>query len=190
MNIYTTISISFCILIYLYLAHKIRKGNAEQNLATWVSWVLLDTVAGASLFVQDGNWYLLAMYVAGGTMISSFIFRSAKFKWGIVEKTSLLLVVVSIIIWTRSGPWYATIVSTIGVAIATCPQLKDAILEPATQPIEVYIGFTIINGLAVAGGKAWTIDERFYPAVCTILCALIVGFSSRKYFFVEKPHGA
>ena len=69
MNVYNIAAVSLAVIVYIYLARQIRSGSAEQNLATWSSWVLLDVVAGVSLFVQDGNWYLLAFYVVGGAMI-------------------------------------------------------------------------------------------------------------------------
>jgi hypothetical protein len=189
-DIYNTLGIILAFFIYVYLVREIRKGSTEQNLATWTSWGLLDIVAGISLYVQGGNWYLLTIYIAGSIVISLCILQSAKFQWGAVEKICLALVIVSILLWTQAGPWYATIISTAGIAIATYPQLKDAILNPQTSPIEVYIGFTIVNALATAGGKAWTIEERLYPAVCTILCCLIVLFSLRKYSVKEEPRGA
>jgi Zn-dependent protease with chaperone function len=186
-NIYNIMSLSLAAILYVYLARQIRKGTAEQNLATWLSWGLLDTVAGVSLFAQHGNWYLLSVYVASCIMIICCIIGSAKFTWGKVETICFLLVVVSIVIWTQSGAWYATIISTFGVAVATYPQIKDAVLRPKTAPAEVYLGFVAVNALATLAGKGWTIEERLYPAVCTVLCILIVGPASRKYFTRPRP---
>jgi len=189
LNIYNTLSIILAAFIYLHLARQIRKGSAEQNLATWISWALLDVVAGVSLFVQGGNWYLLTIYVAGCTLITCCIIGSAKFTWKAVETICFLLVIASIVVWTQTSARYATIISTAGVVIATYPQLKDALTKPSTIPIDVFVGFIVVNGLAIVGGKAWTIEDRFYPTVCMVLCVLIVGFSLRKYF-VKKPAGA
>ncbi len=186
MNTYNVLSLTLATILYLYLAYQIKKGCAEQNLATWISWGLLDTVAGISLFVQHGNWYLLSVYIAGCILIIICIIGSAKFTWGWVEIVCFALVVVSIVIWKLSSPAYATIISTTGVAIACYPQIKDAILRPKTAPADIYIGFVIVNALSTAAGKSWTIDERLYPGVCTVLCILIVGPASRKYF--NNPH--
>lgn len=190
MDIYNILGVTLASLLYIYLFQQIRKGGVEQNLATWVSWGLLDIVAGVSLYVQGGNWYLLAIYIAGSLVISTCIFRSAKFMWGLTETVCSVLVVISIIMWAQSGPWYATIISTVGVAFATLPQLKDAIVNPSTSSPEVYIGFTVVNVLATVGGKAWTIEERLYPGVGAVLCVFIVLFSLRKYSVAEKPRGA
>ncbi len=181
MNIYNAMSLSLAVILCIYLAYQIRKGSAEQNLATWISYVLLDGVAGLSLFAQHGNWYLLSVYVVGNMIIVFCIIGSAKFTWGWVETICFLLVIVSIVVWKLSGPMYATIISTIGMSIATYPQIKDAVLKPKTAPAEVYFGYIFVNGLATAAGKSWTVDERLYPGVCTVLCVLIVIFASRKY---------
>jgi hypothetical protein len=37
-----------------------------------------------------------------------------------------------------------------------------------------YIGFTVANGLSIAGGANWSIEERFYPGVCTATTAVFV----------------
>lgn len=191
MDIYNVLGVTLAFLLYIYLFQQIRKGGVEQNLATWVSWGLLDIVAGVSLYVQGGNWYLLAIYVAGSIVISTCIFRYTPFALGWIETVCFLLVVASIVFWVRSNnPSYATVISTIGVAVATLPQLKDAIINPATSSPGVYVGFTVVNVLATVGGKTWTIEERLYPGVCTVLCVFIVLFSLRKYSVVEKPRGA
>lgn len=190
MNIYNLLSVSLAVVIYRHLAREMRSGTAEQNLATWISWLLLDFVIGISLFVQHGNWYLLAVYVGGSIFISYHIIRSAKFEWGIIENICFLFFLTSIVLWYFSSPWYATLISTIGIAIATIPQIIDAATKPTTAPTKTYVGFVIVNGLSTAGGKAWTMEERFYPTVCIILCLLIVGFSLRKYFVGERAHNA
>lgn len=191
MDIYNTLGVTLASFLYICLFRQIREGSTEQNLATWVSWGLLDIVAGVSLYVQGGNWYLLAIYVGGSIVISARIFSCAKFTLGWIEAICFLLVVASIVFWIKSNdPSYATIISTVGVAVATLPQLKDTIVKPATSSPEIYSGFTIVNVLATIGGKAWTIEERLYPGVCTVFCLCIVLFSLRKYSVAERPRGA
>jgi hypothetical protein len=41
-------------------------------------------------------------------------------------------------------------------------------------PVLEYIGFTVANGLSIAGGANWSIEERFYPGVCTATTAVFV----------------
>lgn len=186
MNVYNILAVSLVVIIYVYLVQQIRTGTARQNLATWTSWVLLDIVAGTSLYVQGGNWYLIAIYVVGGSIIVATIIQSSLFELGWVEIVCFILVVVCIVMWKLSGPQYATVISTIGVAIATYPQIKDAYYNPTEVPLAVYVGFTLANILATIAGKGWTIDERFYPATCSMLCVVIVILTMRRY---QKPRG-
>lgn len=190
MNIYNILAVSLAFLIYIYMIRLFRKGDIEQNLATWLSWVLLDVVAGLSLYVQGGNWPLLVAYVVGGITIVLCIVKSAKFDWGNVEKICFALVIICIVLWKLFGPQYATVVSTIGVAIAFLPQAKDVFLRPEKNPVEIFTGFTVVNALATVAGKSWTIEERLYPAVCTSLCIVLVVLCFKKYFPIGRPRGA
>jgi hypothetical protein len=189
MNIYVKLSVGLACFIYAYLAYQIRKGAAKQNIATWVSFALLDIVAGISLHNQHGNWHLFLIYTMGSSTIVLCIFGSAKVTWNWVEKTCVGLVVAAIAIWILLGAQYATVLSTIGMAIAAYPQFKDAIQDVSTAPLGVYLGFMIVNGLATAGGKNWSIDERFCPGVCTVLCIMLVCITSRK-LFLASPRSA
>ncbi len=139
------------------------------------------------MYNQGGNWYLLVIYVVGCIYIVTNIIRFANFNPGWIEIICFSLVLVCIIAWQTNGASYATVISTLGVSIATIPVLKDAILIPEKTPVDVYIGFVGVNALATAGGKAWTLEERFYPSVCTILCFLVVLCASRKYFAPGAP---
>jgi hypothetical protein len=182
-GVYNLWALAIAIVIYAYI---VLTGATGQNLATWISWAMLDTVATFSLYAKHGNWYLVALYVCGSSFVSHSIWKSATFKWGTTEKICVVMVIVCIVAWKIAGPDYATVGAVIGVSIATWPQIKDSILNPSLESIKIYGGFTIVNILATVAGKAWTIEERLYPATCTVLCALIVIACSRIYF---KPRG-
>ena len=185
---YNTSSIILACCMYVYLIRGLRTGDTEQNLATWSSYALLDIVAGISLYVQGGNWYLLLVYIIGSTLVSCYNFGSAQFKIGKTEIVCFILVVVSIIMWYRSGPWYATIISVVGVLIATYPQIEDTIMMPVRPPIEVYLGFGVVNLLNTLGGKAWTVEERLYPAACVGMNLVLIGCCL--WNFYKRPRGA
>ena len=180
-NIYQKASLVLALLLYIPLSYQIVKGLVRQNLATFLLWGLLDAIAGVSLLVQNGNYQLPLAYVAGCTLVILSILKSKNFGgWASYETKVSLMVIACAVAWRISGPWLATIFSTAGVVIAGFPQLRDSWRDPASSPLLVYIGFTVVNVLSTVGGKAWTVEERLYSGACSVLCVAVVVASLRR----------
>lgn len=182
MNLYSKLSVVIALTLYLPLAWQILTKQVTQNLATFILWGSLDLVAAASMLLQGGNWTLPAAYVGGCVIIIGCLIRVRSVKWTWFETAITVMVVICLVGWKMSGARMATILSTIGVVLAGFPQLADSYKEPEKQPLLIYVGFVVVNGLSVAGGRAWTIEERFYPASCVVLCLAIVLATARRYF--------
>lgn len=181
MNIWQFTSVILALGLYVPLAVQILRGSVKQNLATFVLWGLLDGIAGASLYVQGGNYQLPFAYMSGCMLTIGCILKSRTFSWTSFETKVSFLVVVSIVAWMVSGPYMATIFSTTAVVLAGIPQVKDSWKNPEHSPFMLYIGYTVANLLSTIGGKMWTVEERLYPFSCFLLCLVIVGVTSRKY---------
>jgi hypothetical protein len=180
-------SVFLAMFLYLPLTIQIFRGTVKQNFATWVLWGLLDGLASASMFVQDGNWQLPAMYVLGCSVILiSILIKDGIFIWTRFETYVGLLVLACIVGWIQSGPRFATIFSSVAMVIASFPQIVDSWKKPHEVPVFVYIGYFVVNLLSAIGGKSWTIEERFYPLMCVFICAIFVGFSLRKYILIRE----
>ena len=78
----------------------------------------------------------------------------------------------------------ATIASSFAVAFASIPLLVDFWKKPKEAPIWTYVAFTVANGISILAGKDWSVKERFYPVVCTVLTALFVVVAARRW---SKP---
>lgn len=183
MNIYQIVSVVGAWLLYLPLSYSILRGRVKQNLATFILWGSLDLVAGLSILVQHGNYQLPLAYVVGCAIVIVSVLISRSYgAWTWYETMVSILVLICVIAWKMSGPWYGTIFSTAGVFISGLPQLRDSWREPEKSPLLIYIGFTFVNVMSVLGGKAWTIEERFYPGVCVVLCGMVTIASMRKYW--------
>lgn len=181
MNAWQLVSVILALGLYIPLGLQILKGTVKQNLATFILWGLLDGIAGASLYVQGGNYQLPLAYVAGCLLIIGCILKSRTFSWTSFETKVSVLVMLSIVAWKVSGPYMATIFSTTGVVLAGIPQVKDSWQNPRHSPMLLYIGYTIANLLSTIGGKSWSVEERLYSFACFLLTLVIVGATSRKY---------
>lgn len=185
LNIYQKVSVAMALFLYLPLGYQILRGTVVQNLATFALWGALDAIAGASMFIQGGNYQLPAAYVGGCIGIILCILKARTFGWTRYETQISVAVIICIVAWRVSGPWYATIFSTAGVVFAGLPQLKDSWQKPETSPLYTYVGFTFVNVVNTIGGKGWIVEERFYPFWCSVLCVAIVLASLRKNIPIE-----
>ncbi len=186
MNVYQWASVILALVLYVPLGRMIVKGLVTQNLATFILWGSLDAIVGASMYFQgSGNFQLPFAYTLGCVFIISCILKSGNYAWTRFE-TQISIVVATcslawcVIVFGFSNPWLATILSTVGVVSAGIPQLRDSWRKPEDSPLLTYVGFVVVNTLSVAGGTSWTVEERLYPASCTILCLLVVLASMRK----------
>ncbi len=177
------------LLLYLPLAWQILSRQVTQNLATFILWGMLDAVAAISLFVQEGNWYLSAMYVFGCCTVIASLLIVKTVRWTWFETAISIMVIICLIGWKESGPRMATILSTTGVVLAGFPQLWDTYKNPKSQPLLVYAGFTAANIFGTLAGKEWSIEERLYPAACVGLCFAIVALCCKRFIRKEEPSG-
>ncbi len=175
------------VLTYFPLWKGIRSGEVRQNLLSWVLWAILDGVVAATIIAQKGNLLLPVTYAVGSTITSFLIIRSGKkASWTWFETMVALLVVVSMGVWYLSGDKVATVASTMAMVVAGIPQLVDAWKKPQDMPFFVFVSYFIANCLSTAGGKNWSIEERFYPAFATLYCFVMLIFSARKLWLKRE----
>lgn len=169
---------------YAPLCYQIWTGKITQNMATFILWGLLDGIAAGSIFLEGGNFWLPMFYSLGCVFVIASILKSGSMKWTWLETFISILVAICIIVWLLVGNTWATIVSTLAVVIASVPMIVDLWLKPADSAPFTYSAFVLANFLAFLAGKDWSIAERFYPGVCTILTLSFVVLAFRKF---RKP---
>ena len=181
MNILAIVAAVLALSMYVPLCIQLWTGKISQNLATFILWGLLDGIAAGSIYLQGGNYLLPAFYVLGCIAVIASIIKARCVRWTRIETVTAIMVLVCIVVWYFVGNMWATIVSTLAVATAGIPQLIDTWRRPEESAPFTYVGFTVANLLTVVAGKDWSIAERFYPGVCTILTLAFVVLAFRKF---------
>lgn len=186
MNIFLVLASVIAIATYFPLQRQIVSGKVTQNLLTWILWGTIDLLIGIESIFGEGNFLLALTYGLGSFVIAGFIFKTKhKTEWTWFETMVIVLVVVCLLIWYFSGTKIAIIASTLAMFISGIPQLIDSYKKPHEIPVVAYIGYLTANCFSLAGGKSWTIEERFYPVMAGLVCILILACSVRK-FWTEK----
>lgn len=168
------------LLLFYPMISGILKGEIKQNVATWILWVSLDVIALMSIILQKGNYLLLMFYCTCGILVILSLVYKRLFSWSKFESFVLGLVVICLVVWSLSGSRWATIASTIAICISGTPQIRDSWRTPDRTTGMIYMGYVLANSLSFFGGKAWTVEERFYPGMMVILCITIAWVSFRK----------
>lgn len=173
--------------LQILLCIKISKGKIEQNFASWILWGILEAIVAASIIAQHGNFLLPICYSVGCLIIAIAIaVKSKTISWSWFENMIAGLTIICMIVWGIAGDWFATIFSTIAVVIAGVPLLVDCYKNPWGNPFLIYSGFFVANSLSTAGGNEWSVQERLYPAACTIFTILVLLFVVRKFWLTHE----
>lgn len=167
------------IFAYIVLGFKIWRTKIEQSFVAFMLWAMLDTIATTTTILEGGNYWLPLGNAVGASCVT-FLLVFKKIAWSWIETMTAILVIVCLITWYVAGGAAGIIASSLAMVIAGIPQMVDTYNKPWVTPTGIYVTFTIANVLSFIAGKAWTIEERFYPACAVFLCLMIVIFSMRK----------
>lgn len=155
------------------ICYRVLTGTIKQNFASWILWAALDGITAATIVCQKGNFLLAVVYSIGSAATAFAIYKRRSIEWTWFETMATTLVVGCMLVWKISGAWLATIAGTAAVMTAGMPQIVDAYRNPTKSPLANWILFAIANMFSVFGGKEWSVEERLYPACCTLYCILI-----------------
>jgi hypothetical protein len=167
------------LMIIPLVVSAVRQNGAGQSFAMWALWALLDTTVTVSLIVQRGNFWLTAGFALGSLVLAAVLLAKGRFAWSWVESLIAALVVVCLAIWTLSGPQVATVATTGAIVIAGVPGMIALWRSPQRAQALVWAGYTVANLLALVGGTAWSIEERFAPAVFAVQTLALMAIGLR-----------
>lgn len=168
------------VLAYILLIRALLRTSTEQSFAAFLLWALLDLIATITTILSGGNYWLALANAVGSTTITVLLIYKKQVSWSWVESMTSVLVVICLLVWYVSGEVAGIIASSIAVVIASVPQMVDTYRKPEATPVPAYLTFLTANIVALIGGKAWTIEERFYACCGIFLCSVILVFALRK----------
>ncbi|MHB8860539.1 MAG: hypothetical protein ACYC48_02270 [Minisyncoccota bacterium] len=171
------------LLLFIPLCRDIldKEKGVEQNPLTFFLWAILDAVAARAIYLANGNYLQALLYCVGGlAVVACALAAGNRLRWTWFETFVTFLVLLCIVIWTRTNDTTAALASIIALFIASIPQMEDTWTEPSKTPTLIYFGYTAANFLAALGGKELSIVEVGYPVSALLVCATIFSLSLRK----------
>ncbi|GAB3904475.1 hypothetical protein [Mucilaginibacter boryungensis] len=171
---------------YLLLIAGIMKSKVRQSFVAFLLWAMLDTIATITTILKEGNYWLSLSNALGAAIIAILLALKKQVSWTWVETTTAILVIICLNVWYFTGAKEGIIASSLAMVIAGIPQVLDTYKNPGETPTIVYIIFLGANILSFIAGKEWTIEERFYSGCAILLCAVIVWFSLKNIFKLNR----
>jgi hypothetical protein len=168
------------IVAYGLLIIALFRTKTEQSFAAFLLWALLDLIAAITTIIADGNYWMALANAIGSAVITILLIIKKQVSWSWVESMTAILVVICLVVWYAAGEQAGIIASSLAVVIASVPQMVETYKKPEVTPTFIYLVFLTAYMVSLIAGKAWTIEERFYPCCSIFLCSVIVIFSVRK----------
>ena len=107
-----------------WFAIKVWNKKVEANsTASWLMWVILDTVVLGSTAASGKSIALAASYVAGASMVFAAHLKHGKWVWTWVETLSAIGATVAAILWQTLSPEAGVIAGIVAMTAAGVPIL-------------------------------------------------------------------
>ena len=160
---------------YTYMVCITALGTGEGlSLSTFALWAILGWITSFTMLKQGANPAVPLIYTIGATSTAILLLVKGKYGWSQFDFIIAGLTALCVILWLRAGARKALILSVVAAGIAGIPFVVMTWKDPASSPVLGNAGFLLTNLLSLAAAKAWTLEDRLFSAVNTILCALLV----------------
>ena len=162
------------VLLFIPMAiQTVKENGAGQSFATWILWAALDTILAISTIMKDGNYLLPLGFSIGGVAMTVLLLLKRRFAWEKLDNLVLGLVVVCLVVWYLTGARTAIIASTLATSLASIPGLIELWQRPQRRVANLWGWFAITNAVSFFGGTAMSIEEKFTPAIFTVLSLMM-----------------
>ncbi len=154
-----------------------QKNDKSQTFVTWVLYFLLDVITFFSALEteKDSSFIILLGFSVGSFIMSIILFYQKRIKWTKLETLIICLVIICIIMFKTSGPYWALIFGIISECVVGIYLIIKTWQRPKVKyNFTAYIIFLIVSILATINAKDWTIPSVGYPVCETILNIIIL----------------
>jgi hypothetical protein len=160
---------------YGYLIVSTARGNGEGlSFVTFLLWSTNALISAFSMVAQKADAKVPFIWGIGGTAVAVILGVKGQFGWTTVDVIVTILVAICIALWFISGPRWALILSIVSSWVATYPFVIMTWKAPEQSPIVANIGFLTANLCMLVSAKAWTIEDRLFPFMSSVLCFILI----------------
>lgn len=152
-----------------------NKFDKSQVFTTWFLYFLLDIITMFSSNKLDGNYVILFGFAVGSFIMAFILLYQGRIGWSWLESVVTILIILCIIAWYYSGPYWALIFGIGSESIVGIYLIIKTFTNPTVKyNLLAYIMFLIVSIIAIFDGKDWSLEQVGFPICETILNIIII----------------
>lgn len=160
---------------YVPYIRAILKGETKPAKASWVIWVVLDTITLAGMVAAGTVNGQSIGAVLGGYVVVCLSFRYGEKGWTKLDIICLVGAVCAIVFWMISGnPTVGIVISVIVVVIGAFPTMYSAWNDPSKEDTVAWTIFFLSCVVAMFAIPAWTLADAAQPVAFTLIETIMV----------------
>lgn len=184
---------------YFFFVREIKKPGSQEkvNLATWISWGLLDTILFFAMLETDTLLGTMPAYVLGVSwVVVTAVRKGAIFAPTWMDFFCAAIVGLAIGWWfIRGGPQGAIVLVAFGCAVATVPLVQHLLKEPRANSLTAWLFGLAGTGAAIFAVKKWSfewveiVNHWLIPVTFFGLSVVVVGVLLTRFLPKHKVAG-
>ncbi len=178
---------------YLPYAKAVIKGDAKPERSSWLIWTLSSILILMSYYfvgARETIWVPLA-YVIGSGTITALSFRYGQEGWGLLEKVSLAVAIVSGIRWIFFNNVGLALVLNLSLSfVSYLRTIKKLVFDKTAQEdVPGWSSYFIGAALNIAAIPVWSLEISALPIMFFVMnsVTLLLTLRNRKYAPQENP---
>lgn len=176
--------LSFLNLVW-YALKVWRRKASPTNTASWLMWVILDSVILCSS-ITTGQPYALALsYTLGAAAVLFVHLKLGTWTWTRVETLSAIGAVIATVLWQMLSPEYGVIAGVTAMTLAGIPLMCGLWKQPDSRSFWMFCNTAIACFLTLLGTWPWTIGGSLLPVAGMIYNVLAAFLTIRDKFVIR-----
>ncbi len=179
------VMVVFTILAYMRqtnLVYNSKISGVKPNIASWLPWLVVDaSIFFASIALGEVKASIIFGIFTIGTLVTlSLIVRNGEIKLSKMDKISLTLSLIAIVMWKMtSQPEVALYLNIFIAVMASIPTLRQALIDPKLEDGRVWFYFSVGGGANLLTIEEWTMTAAL-PAVLVFLIQLALFWAASR----------
>ena len=185
LSISLIVMVIFTILAYVRLTKLVynsKDSGVKPNIASWLPWLVVD----ASIFLvsialgEVTQSIIFGIFTIGTIVVLSLIVKNGEIKLKTVDKVSLALSIIAIVMWRMTNePELALYLNVLVLVMASIPTLSQALIDPRLEDGQVWLYFSIGGGANIFSIEEWTMAAAL-PAMLVFIIQLALLYASSR----------
>lgn len=175
------------LIAYATAVMQMLQGVYRPSFFSREVWFLLGVISFAGVFFGEGSSAsvtLAAALLIGNAAVFAVSWKKGSREFGLVEKISLLLLVMAVIAWaTFNSPYLALVISLIAHFIGGIPTIWRVYKQPESEQAYHWYFFFVGCIISIVASDDKALTAILFPVYFAAFDGLIIALANRRRLF-------